>query len=156
MLKTNVEERIFARRITNHPWFLLQQRRELAFCNQKELNLSKSISTKFYRKTIFDELRTHLSGSLSLRKLILLNLASKISEETLAKERLSFQLINKSNSGSITPKELANYWKGHDPDLAQQVFKSIDLNGNGTIEYCVFLAALISRHVYRLTMPISK
>jgi Ca2+-binding EF-hand superfamily protein len=51
--------------------------------------------------------------------MILLNLASKISEETMAKERLTFQLINKSNSGSITSGELINYWRGHDSALVQ-------------------------------------
>jgi len=88
---------------------------------------------------------THYAAASRLRKIGLMVIAHRSSDESLASLRKAFRAIDTHNEGFINFSELEAVLKdaGHDPDVIRETFDAVDHDGTGKISYTEFLAAML-------------
>jgi len=97
-------------------------------------------------QSIAENLRAFSSCS-SFQKVVLRVAARHLDSPTLEQQRAVFELLDKNGDGQITPEEV----EGGCPELglapaeATALFRELDVDGNGAVEYSEFLGAAISR-----------
>ena len=129
------KERYTARQVIEHPWFVNAPDIPLS-----ELNFDSTVFKEYYR------------GS-SMKKITLLFIASRLDENEINDLKKSFEAFDKCKDGQITYEELK---KGllqlknnkYTEEEIKDLFKAIDVDQNGKIDYTEFLAATIGRVNY--------
>jgi calcium-dependent protein kinase len=128
-------QRYTAKQVIEHPWFK----------NASSVPIS---ATNFNTAFFIDYVR----GS-QLKKMSLLYIASRLDENEIENLKKAFEAFDNCKDGQITFDELRKgllqlkTHKLNENDIIQ-LFKSIDVDQNGKIDYTVFLAATIQRVNY--------
>ena len=130
--------RLSASQVLEHPWFNLLKDEKISLQN---LNFGKENFFKEY------------SEANLLKKIMLLNIASKLEENEILDLKTLFKGFDKDNNGQIDYKE---FEKGimelHSDVLNQEeikkLFEQIDVDHSGKIDYTEFIAASLERRVY--------
>lgn len=91
------------------------------------------------------------ANSNKLRKAILTYIASHLSEKEIKDIKACFQAIDKNSDGKLSLEEMKNAiaaggLKGL--DHIEEIFKSIDTDNSGHIEYTEFISACLEKSVY--------
>ena len=129
------KQRYTAKQVLQHPWFK----------NASNVPIS---STNFNTAFFIDYVR----GS-QLKKMSLLFIASRLDENEIENLKKAFEAFDNCKDGQITYEELRQgllqlkTHKLNENDIIQ-LFKSIDVDQNGKIDYTEFLAATIQRVNY--------
>lgn len=136
MLTYDMDKRISASEALQEPWIVKYTKEKKV--TEKDLLLSLNNLKNF---------RTQLM----LQTAVLSYIASQqLSKPEEAKIRALFDSFDKDKDGQLTKKELVDvlkYMHGDSKKIhkeADQIFRNIDLNNNGTIEYNGILAYLLS------------
>ena len=128
-------ERYTAKQVLQHPWFK----------NASNVPIS---ATNFNTAFFVD----YVKGS-QLKKMSLLYIASRLDENEIENLKKAFEAFDICKDGQITYQELRQgllqlkTHKLNDNDIIQ-LFKSIDVDQNGKIDYTEFLAATIQKINY--------
>ena len=128
-------ERFTAQQVLQHPWF-------------KNASIVPLSALDFDTKFFID----YYKGS-TLKKVSLLYIASRLDENEIQNLKKAFEAFDKHKDGQITYDELKQgiiQLKSHnlnENDLIS-LFKSIDVDQNGRIDYTEFLAATIQKINY--------
>lgn len=108
-------------------------------------------------KINFLSLQTYQKCSL-LKKIMISYIVSQLNEEDIITEKLLFLNIDPNCQGILTyediRKNLKNLGSASIEDITMAI-KSLDIDGNGTIEYTEFLAGVVDKSVYQQDQRIS-
>ena len=91
------------------------------------------------------------SSSNKLKKAVLTFIASRLSEEEVKKLKENFQKIDTNGDGMLSLEEVKkaiSHNKGISLSNVEQIFKSIDTDNSGNIDYTEFIAASLDKNVY--------
>ena len=90
------------------------------------------------------------ANSTKLRKAVLTYIASRLSEEEIKKIKEAFQSIDIDHNGKLSLEEMKKVFEKSDLNLEfnEEIFKQIDTDNSGTIEYTEFISACIEKNVY--------
>ena len=132
---TPENQRYTARQVLDHPWFKNASNIPLT-----ALNFNPTLFIDYYK------------GS-AIKKMSLLFIASRLDENEINNLKMSFEAFDKQKDGQITYYELrqgllqlkSNKYSDNDIQL---LFKSIDVDQNGKIDYTEYLAATIQKINY--------
>lgn len=99
-----------------------------------------------------DNIQAHIqafSEYSRLKKLALMVIAYQSTSEEIGHLRNMFRMYDKENDGSIGFEEfkatLTERYTYSEPEL-EAMFRGIDIDGTGTVQYCEFLAATMESH----------
>ena len=139
LLERNIEKRLSAKEALNHPWFEKYGGRNL-FCNFKPEDIMPYIENLF-----------HYKYNSKLQELVIAFLVHNLSnnDETLIILKM-FRYFNKAGDCKLTKLELINglyNYKEKDEvdEMVDVIFKRLDGDNNGYIEYEEFLRACIDK-----------
>jgi calcium-dependent protein kinase len=127
-------ERYTARQVMEHPWMKSTQE------NLVNLNFDPSFLVDYARSNPF-------------KKMTLLFIASRLDENEINHLKKTFEAFNLKKDGQISYEELKkglkelNCQRITDEELCE-LFKSIDVDKNGKIDYTEFLAATMQKKMY--------
>ena len=127
-------ERYTARQVMEHPWMKVTQE------NLVNLNFDPSFLVDYARSNPF-------------KKMTLLFIASRLDENEINHLKKTFEAFNLKKDGQISYEELKkglkelNCQRITDEELCE-LFKSIDVDKNGKIDYTEFLAATMQKKMY--------
>ena len=127
-------ERYTARQVMEHPWMKSTQE------NLVNLNFDPSFLVDYARSNPF-------------KKMTLLFIASRLDENEINHLKKTFEAFNLKKDGQISYDELKkglkelNCQRITDEELCE-LFKSIDVDKNGKIDYTEFLAATMQKKMY--------
>jgi len=127
-------ERYTARQVMEHPWMKSTQE------NLVNLNFDPSFLVDYARSNPF-------------KKMTLLFIASRLDENEINHLKKTFEAFNLKKDGQISYDELKkglkelNCQRITDEELCE-LFKSIDVDKNGKIDYTEFLAASMQKKMY--------
>ena len=90
------------------------------------------------------------ANSNKLRKAVLTYIASRLSEEEIKKIKEAFQSIDIDHNGKLSLEEMKKVFEKSDLNFEfnEEIFKQIDTDNSGTIEYTEFISACIEKNVY--------
>ncbi len=91
------------------------------------------------------------SSSNKLKKAVLTFIASRLSEEEVKKLKENFQKIDTNGDGMLSLEEVKkaiSQNKGISLSNVEQIFKSIDTDNSGNIDYTEFIAASLDKNIY--------
>ena len=127
--------RLTAEQVLGHPWLVNQ--------------LNKNTKAKEI-KINFNTFKTY-SGANKLSRAVLTYIASRLTDEEVKKLKDAFQKIDVNGDGMLTLDELKNAIN-QNPEVhvmnIEQIFKTIDTDNSGVINYTEFLAASIDKRIY--------
>jgi len=127
--------RLTAEQVLGHPWLKNQ--------------LSKDVKSNGV-KINFNTFKTY-SGANKLSRAVLTYIASRLTDDEVKKLKDAFQKIDVNKDGMLTLEELKNA-VNQNPDVhvmnIEQIFKTIDTDNSGVINYTEFLAASIDKRIY--------
>ena len=126
--------RFNASQVREHPWMKIEND------NLISLNFDPCFLVNYARSNPF-------------KKMILLFIASRLEENEINHLKKIFEAFNTQNDGQISYEELKNGLRqlhcGHiNDDELCELFKSIDVDKNGKIDYTEFLAATMQKKIY--------
>ena len=127
-------KRYSAREVMEHPWMKVTSE------NKTYLNFDPSFLVDYARSNPF-------------KKMTLLFIASRLDESEIDSLKKTFEAFNLQKDGQISYEELKkglkelNCQKITDEELCE-LFKSIDVDKNGKIDYTEFLAASLQKKMY--------
>ena len=90
-------------------------------------------------------------GSNKLKKATLTYIASRLNENDIQKLKESFQAIDDNNDGMLSLDEMKkaiSLNKGITCSNVEEIFKSIDTDNSGVINYTEFIAASLDKRIY--------
>ena len=128
------DKRYSAREVMEHPWMKVTSE------NKSYLNFDPSFLVDYARSNPF-------------KKMTLLFIASRLDESEIDSLKKTFEAFNLQKDGQISYEELKkglkelNCQKITDEELSE-LFKSIDVDKNGKIDYTEFLAATLQKKMY--------
>ena len=128
------DKRYSAREVMEHPWMKVTSE------NKTYLNFDPSFLVDYARSNPF-------------KKMTLLFIASRLDESEIDSLKKTFEAFNLQKDGQISYEELKkglkelNCQKITDEELCE-LFKSIDVDKNGKIDYTEFLAASLQKKMY--------
>ena len=128
------DKRYSAREVMEHPWMKVTSE------NKTYLNFDPSFLVDYARSNPF-------------KKMTLLFIASRLDESEIDSLKKTFEAFNLQKDGQISYEELKkglkelNCQKITDEELCE-LFKSIDVDKNGKIDYTEFLAATLQKKMY--------
>jgi calcium-dependent protein kinase len=123
--------------VLNHPWV-----QKLAPQAKKDEKIQININSfKNY------------SSSNKLKKAVLTYIASRLTEDEVKKLKENFQKIDTNGDGMLSLDEVKkaicqNSNSGISLSNVEQIFKSIDTDNSGSIDYTEFIAASLDKNVY--------
>jgi len=127
--------RLTAEQVLGHPWLKNQLSKD-AKSNEVKIN--------------FNTFKTY-SGANKLSRAVLTYIASRLTDDEVKKLKDAFQKIDVNKDGMLTLEELKNAVK-QNPEVhvmnIEQIFKTIDTDNSGVINYTEFLAASIDKRIY--------
>ena len=127
--------RLTAEQVLGHPWLVNQ--------------LNKNTKAKEI-KINFNTFKTY-SGANKLSRAVLTYIASRLTDDEVKKLKDAFQKIDVNGDGMLTLDELKNAIN-QNPEVhvmnIEQIFKTIDTDNSGVINYTEFLAASIDKRIY--------
>ena len=127
--------RLTAEQVLGHPWLVNQ--------------LNKNTKAKEI-KINFNTFKTY-SGANKLSRAVLTYIASRLTDDEVKKLKDAFQKIDVNGDGMLTLDELKNAIS-QNPEVhvmnIEQIFKTIDTDNSGVINYTEFLAASIDKRIY--------
>ena len=127
--------RLTAEQVLVHPWLVNQ--------------LNKNTKAKEI-KINFNTFKTY-SGANKLSRAVLTYIASRLTDDEVKKLKDAFQKIDVNGDGMLTLDELKNAIS-QNPEVhvmnIEQIFKTIDTDNSGVINYTEFLAASIDKRIY--------
>ena len=127
--------RLTAEQVLNHPWL------------KKQLNKDTKASEI---KLNFNTFKTY-SGANKLSRAVLTYIASRLTDDEVKKLKETFQKIDVHGDGLLTLEELKKA-VAQNPEVhvmnIEQIFKTIDTDNSGVINYTEFLAASIDKKIY--------
>ena len=127
--------RLTAEQVLGHPWLINQ--------------LNKNTKAKEI-KINFNTFKTY-SGANKLSRAVLTYIASRLTDDEVKKLKDAFQKIDVNGDGMLTLDELKNAIN-QNPEVhvmnIEQIFKTIDTDNSGVINYTEFLAASIDKRIY--------
>ena len=127
--------RLTAEQVLVHPWLVNQ--------------LNKNTKSKEI-KINFNTFKTY-SGANKLSRAVLTYIASRLTDDEVKKLKDAFQKIDVNGDGMLTLEELKNAIN-QNPEVhvmnIEQIFKTIDTDNSGVINYTEFLAASIDKRIY--------
>jgi len=91
------------------------------------------------------------ANSSKMRKAVLTYIASRLTQSEIDALNKNFQEIDNNNDGRLTLEEIklaASKNKGINLELIEEIFKSIDTDGSGSIEYTEFISASLDKSLY--------
>ena len=91
------------------------------------------------------------SSSNKLKKAVLTFIASRLSEKEVKKLKENFQKIDTNGDGMLSLEEVKkaiSHNKGISLSNVEQIFKSIDTDNSGNIDYTEFIAASLDKNIY--------
>ena len=91
------------------------------------------------------------ADSNKLRKAVLTFIASRLNEEEIKNIKKNFESIDENNDGKLSLEELkeaVGKTPGFKMELIDEIFKSIDTDNSGNIEYTEFIAASLEKNIY--------
>ena len=91
------------------------------------------------------------ANSSKMRKAVLTYIASRLTQSEIDALNKNFQEIDNNNDGKLTLEEIklaASKNKGINLELIEEIFKSIDTDGSGSIEYTEFISASLDKSLY--------
>ena len=127
-------ERYTARQVMDHPWMKVTGE------NLTNINFDPSFLVDYARSNPF-------------KKMTLLFIASRLDENEINSLKKTFEAFNIQKDGQISYEELKkglrelNCQRITDEELCE-LFKSIDVDKNGKIDYTEFLAATLQKKMY--------
>ena len=134
MLK-DAMERISAEDILKDPWVL-----------ERAPNAKKGGAVQINE----GQLKNYANSS-KMRKAVLTYIASRLTQSEIDALNKNFQEIDDNNDGKLTLEEIklaASKNKGINLELIEEIFKSIDTDGSGSIEYTEFISASLDKSLY--------
>jgi calcium-dependent protein kinase len=127
--------RLTAEQVLSHPWLVNQLNKNT---KAKEIKLN------------FNTFKTY-SGANKLSRAVLTYIASRLTDDEVKKLKDAFQKIDVNGDGMLTLDELKNAIS-QNPEVhvmnIEQIFKTIDTDNSGVINYTEFLAASIDKRIY--------
>ena len=127
--------RLTAEQVLVHPWLVNQLNKNT---KSKEIKLN------------FNTFKTY-SGANKLSRAVLTYIASRLTDDEVKKLKDAFQKIDVNGDGMLTLEELKNAIN-QNPEVhvmnIEQIFKTIDTDNSGVINYTEFLAASIDKRIY--------
>jgi len=127
--------RLTAEQVLSHPWLVNQLNKNT---KAKEIKLN------------FNTFKTY-SGANKLSRAVLTYIASRLTDDEVKKLKDAFQKIDVNGDGMLTLEELKNAIN-QNPEVhvmnIEQIFKTIDTDNSGVINYTEFLAASIDKRIY--------
>ena len=127
--------RLTAEQVLSHPWLVNQLNKNT---KAKEIKLN------------FNTFKTY-SGANKLSRAVLTYIASRLTDDEVKKLKDAFQKIDVNGDGMLTLDELKNAIN-QNPEVhvmnIEQIFKTIDTDNSGVINYTEFLAASIDKRIY--------
>ena len=127
--------RLTAEQVLGHPWLVNQLNKNT---KAKEIKLN------------FNTFKTY-SGANKLSRAVLTYIASRLTDDEVKKLKDAFQKIDVNGDGMLTLEELKNAIN-QNPEVhvmnIEQIFKTIDTDNSGVINYTEFLAASIDKRIY--------
>jgi len=127
--------RLTAEQVLVHPWLVNQLNKNT---KAKEIKLN------------FNTFKTY-SGANKLSRAVLTYIASRLTDDEVKKLKDAFQKIDVNGDGMLTLEELKNAIN-QNPEVhvmnIEQIFKTIDTDNSGVINYTEFLAASIDKRIY--------
>ena len=127
--------RLTAEQVLVHPWLVNQLNKNT---KAKEIKLN------------FNTFKTY-SGANKLSRAVLTYIASRLTDDEVKKLKDAFQKIDVNGDGMLTLDELKNAIS-QNPEVhvmnIEQIFKTIDTDNSGVINYTEFLAASIDKRIY--------
>ena len=129
------KERYNASQVLAHPWFKIVKERQL-----EKLNFNSEFLKEY-------------SKSNQLKKIVLLYIASRLSESEINNLKEVFKAFDKDNDGQINYNEFKEGLKTSKCDKLNDgeinsYFTSIDTDKNGKIDYTEFLAATLEQKTF--------
>ena len=129
------KERYNAKQVLAHPWFKNASNTPLV-----DLNFNPMFFSDYIRGNV-------------LKKITLLFIASRLDENEIRHLKKIFEAFDKGKDGQISINELqqgliqlkSSHMKSDD---VLELFKTIDADKNGRIDYTEFLAATLQKHTY--------
>jgi len=86
-----------------------------------------------------------------MKKLALTAIAQQLPESEIQQLKETFLAIDKNGDGTLTLEEIQNGAKQHNVNLPEDfaaIFRSMDSDGSGSIDYTEFIAATIEKRTY--------
>ena len=128
-------ERFNAKQVLSHPWFN----------NIKNINI---VNLDFNPSFLKDYAQSTL-----IKKISLLFIASRLDENEIKNLKLIFEAFNKNKDGQISYQELKQGLFdlksiNANEDELHEIFKNIDMDKDGKIDYTEFLAATLQKQSY--------
>jgi calcium-dependent protein kinase len=91
------------------------------------------------------------AASSKMRKAVLTYIASRLTQNEIEQLNKNFQEIDDNNDGKLTLEEIktaVNKNKNINIEHIEEIFKSIDTDGSGCIEYTEFISASLDKSLY--------
>ena len=132
---TDAMDRISAEDILKEPWVL-----------ERAPNAKKGGVVQLNE----GQLKNYANSS-KMRKAVLTYIASRLTQSEIDALNKNFQEIDNNNDGKLTLEEIklaASKNKGINLELIEEIFKSIDTDGSGSIEYTEFISASLDKSLY--------
>ena len=101
--------------------------------------------------TINENQLKNYAASSKMRKAVLTYIASRLTQNEIEELNKNFQEIDDNNDGKLTLEEIKtaiNRNKNINIDHIEEIFKSIDTDGSGSIEYTEFISAFLDKSLY--------
>ena len=132
---TDSTERISAEEVLKAPW-LVQRAPNPKMRGSLQLN---ELQLKNY------------AASSKMRKAVLTYIASRLTQNEIEELNKTFQHIDDNNDGKLTLEEIKiaiSKKKKFNIEHIEGIFKSIDTDGSGSIEYTEFISACLDKSLY--------
>ena len=97
-----------------------------------------------------NQLKNYAASS-KMRKAVLTYIASRLTQNEIEELNRNFQEIDDNNDGKLTLAEIkqaASKNKNLNIEHIEEIFKSIDTDGSGSIEYTEFISASLDKSLY--------
>ena len=97
-----------------------------------------------------NQLKNYAASS-KMRKAVLTYIASRLTQNEIEELNKNFQEIDDNNDGKLTLEEIkqaVNKNKNINIEHIEEIFKSIDTDGSGSIEYTEFISASLDKSLY--------
>jgi calcium-dependent protein kinase len=91
------------------------------------------------------------AASSKMRKAVLTYIASRLTQNEIEELNKTFQQIDDNNDGKLTLEEIKialSKKKNINIEHIEEIFKSIDTDGSGSIEYTEFISACLDKSLY--------